>query len=114
MLKIVVLPAPFGPMRPLMSPSGIWNDALLTARRPRKDFEMFRTSRSAMVLSRNEEKHDGNDRDDPEQRVDEQQVDPDVAFAAARDPCFVQRLERRVPRPAERCDKDAGAPVCDV
>src|SRR5215470_10942158 len=44
MLKIVVLPAPFGPMRPLMSPSGTANDASRTARSPRKDFEIFLTS----------------------------------------------------------------------
>src|SRR5215813_3379089 len=44
MLKIVVLPAPFGPIRPLMSPSGMANDASRTARSPRKDFEIFLTS----------------------------------------------------------------------
>src|SRR3954471_8663700 len=49
MLKMVVLPAPFGPMRPLMSPSGSSNDAAFTARRPRNDFEIARTSSSAMA-----------------------------------------------------------------
>src|SRR5438552_3914012 len=44
MLKMVVLPAPFGPMRPLMSPSGTSNDASCTARRPRNDFDTLRTS----------------------------------------------------------------------
>src|SRR6185503_11497805 len=43
-LKIVVLPAPFGPIRPLMSPSGTVNEASRTARRPRNAFEMFFTS----------------------------------------------------------------------
>src|SRR3954468_11186144 len=49
MLKMVVLPAPFGPMRPLMSPSGSSNDAAFTARRPRNDFEIARTSSSAIA-----------------------------------------------------------------
>src|SRR5262245_22029517 len=44
MLKIVVLPAPFGPIRPLMSPSGTANEASRTARRPRNDLAMFATS----------------------------------------------------------------------
>src|SRR5689334_17595522 len=44
MLKMVVLPAPFGPIRPLMSPAGTVNDASRTARSPRNDFEMFLTS----------------------------------------------------------------------
>src|ERR1044071_5845954 len=51
MLKMVVLPAPFGPIRPFMSPSAISNDALLTARRPRNDFEIERTSSRAMFFS---------------------------------------------------------------
>src|ERR1051325_38901 len=80
---MVVLPAPLGPISPLTSPSAISNDALLTARRPRNDLEMQRTSSSAIgPLAREEldERHDGQD---PEQRVDEQQVDADVALAAA-------------------------------
>src|SRR5256885_16377379 len=51
MLKMVVLPAPFGPITPLMSPSGISNDASCTARRPRKDLLTARTSRSALIAA---------------------------------------------------------------
>src|SRR3546814_5806843 len=47
MLKQVVLPAPFGPIRLTMPPSGTARLALVTARRPRKLFEMpSTTSRS--------------------------------------------------------------------
>src|SRR5579859_1164454 len=83
MLKMVVLPAPFGPIRPLMSPSGMANDASCTARRPRNDFEMPRTSSSAMRRLPADELDDSDDGEDPEKRRDEQQVDADVAFAAA-------------------------------
>src|SRR4051794_25890241 len=44
MLKIVVLPAPLGPISPLISPSGTANDASRTARRPRNAFEIVFTS----------------------------------------------------------------------
>jgi hypothetical protein len=36
MLKQVVLPAPFGPMRPTISPSSIWKERSSTAVRPPK------------------------------------------------------------------------------
>src|SRR3954471_23175146 len=52
MLKIVVLPAPFGPIRPLISPSGTVNEASRTARSPRNDFEMFFTSSIEFQLPR--------------------------------------------------------------
>src|SRR6187402_170976 len=53
MLKMVVLPAPFGPIRPLMLPAGTSNDASLTARSPRKDFETWRTSSTDLQPLRN-------------------------------------------------------------
>src|SRR5690348_2627662 len=100
MLKIVVLPAPFGPIRPLMSPSGISNEAALTARRPRKDLERARASSSAMGSP--EKRHHGHYGDDPQHGVDDEQVDADVALAAAGDAQPVQRLEGRIAGPAER------------
>src|ERR1051326_3694932 len=50
-LKMVVLPAPFGPMRPYRSPE--FSDILrfLTATRPPKRLVQFRTSRIAMPPS---------------------------------------------------------------
>src|ERR1044071_5769908 len=51
-LKIVVLPAPFGPISPLIPPSGTANDASRTARKPRNDFEMFFTSSIQLQPSR--------------------------------------------------------------
>src|SRR5258706_5329842 len=48
MLKMVVLPAPLGPISALMLPSGISNEASCTARRPRNDLPMPRASRSAI------------------------------------------------------------------
>src|SRR6266581_2406257 len=54
MLKMVVLPAPFGPIRALMPPSGTSKDASETALRPRKDLERFRTSSMQLQLFRNE------------------------------------------------------------
>src|SRR5690348_10951494 len=109
MLKMVVLPAPFGPIRPLMSPSGTAKEALLTARRPRNDLEMPRTSSSATRPPGKEEQRDRHERDDPQQRIDEEQVDADVALAAAGDARLVERLEHRVAGPAERGDENAGS-----
>src|SRR5436305_15322076 len=40
-LKMVVLPAPFGPIRPMISPSSIVRSAPATARRLPKVFETF-------------------------------------------------------------------------
>src|SRR5512134_2199555 len=40
----MVLPAPLGPIRPTILPSGTAKLTSWTARSPRKDFEMFRTS----------------------------------------------------------------------
>src|SRR5512134_1894016 len=50
MLNVVVLPAPFGPIRPTMAPSATSNETPVTARRPRKDLETSRTSRCATAL----------------------------------------------------------------
>ena len=50
MLKVVVLPAPFGPIRPTIVPSPTSNDTPATARKPRNAFETSRTSSSAMVF----------------------------------------------------------------
>src|SRR5690349_8198618 len=83
MLKMVVLPAPLGPIRPLMSPAAISNDALFTARRPRNDLEMPRASSSVIGPRAREELDERHEGQDPEQRIDEQQVDADVALAAA-------------------------------
>src|SRR3954454_8483214 len=44
MLKVVVLPAPLGPISPLISPSGTANEASRTARKPRNAFEIAFTS----------------------------------------------------------------------
>src|SRR5262245_43603041 len=41
MLKMVVFPAPLGPIRAMMPPAGMSNDAPDTAFRPRNDLEMF-------------------------------------------------------------------------
>src|SRR3954470_12989048 len=111
MLKMVVLPAPFGPIRPLMSPSGISNDASCTARRPRNDLLMPRTSSSATAFPSHQQRYDGCDRDDPERRINDEQVDADVAIAAAGDLRLVQRLERRVKGPGDRRDERWDAPV---
>src|SRR5438552_11927960 len=116
MLKMVVLPAPFGPMRPLMSPSGISNEALLTARRPRNDLLMPRTSSRGIgafhaAAPRKEEQYQRHDRDDPQQGVDEQQVDANVAIAAARNAGVVQDLEDRVGGPAKRGDQHGDATI---
>src|SRR5512136_690365 len=48
-LKIVVLPEPFGPMRPKISPFSTWKVTSFTARSPPKAFTNFFSSRSAMV-----------------------------------------------------------------
>src|SRR5512135_689886 len=47
MLKIVVFPAPFGPISAISPPSETSNEAPDTARRPRKDFDSARTASSA-------------------------------------------------------------------
>src|SRR5688500_16089655 len=52
-LKMVVLPAPLGPISPLMLPSGISKEASCTARRPRKDFETCLTSSMDFQLPSN-------------------------------------------------------------
>ena len=51
MLKIVVLPAPFGPISALMLPSGISNEASDTAFRPRKDLLMLLNDEKAHSFS---------------------------------------------------------------
>src|SRR5512139_2379073 len=48
-LKMVVLPDPFGPMRPKISPFSTWKVTSFTARSPPKAFTNFFSSRSAMV-----------------------------------------------------------------
>src|SRR6266496_5623648 len=116
MLKMVVLPAPFGPIRPLMSPSGISNEAACTARRPRNDLLIARTSSSGIgafyaAARRKEEQYQRHDRDDPQQGVDEQQVDANVAVAAARNAGMVQDLEDRVTGPAKRGDQHSDATI---
>src|SRR3954470_11677026 len=99
MLKMVVLPAPFGPMRPLMSPSGTSNEAAFTARRPRKDLEIARASSSAIGPLSAKELNDCDDGEDPKERRDEQQVDANVAFAAAQHTRLHQRFVDRVAEP---------------
>src|SRR5688500_2371395 len=106
MLKMVVLPAPLGPMRPLMSPSGTSNEALFTARRPRNDFVMPRASSSAIGPLSAHELHERDDGEDPEQRRDQQQVDADVALAAAEHARLHQRFVDRVAEPEQRSDAD--------
>src|SRR5262245_52828975 len=68
MLKIVVLPAPFGPIRPLMLPCGTSKVASRTACSPRKDLEAWRTSSMELQLSR----HGGPDAVRKEHDHDEQ------------------------------------------
>src|SRR5688572_19819724 len=51
MLKIVVLPAPLGPIRATIEPSGTEKLASCTARRPRNDFEMLLASSIELELS---------------------------------------------------------------
>src|SRR5438132_13305306 len=108
MLKMVVLPAPFGPIRPLMSPSGISNDALFTARRPRKDLEIPRTSSSGIGALLPEKLHDGDDRRDPDERDHQQQVDADVAIAGAEDARLHQRFVEGVRAPQQPGDERRG------
>src|SRR5438105_1942850 len=105
MLKMVVLPAPLGPMRPLMSPSGISNEALFTARRPRNDLLMPRTSSSAIRALLPEKLHEGDDRGDPEKWDHQQQIDADVAIAGTQNACLHQRLVQRVAGPQQRGDQ---------
>src|SRR5688572_11477158 len=50
-LKMVVLPAPFGPIRALMLPRGISKEASRTARSPRNDLEMYLTSSIKLELA---------------------------------------------------------------
>ena len=51
------------------------------------------------------------ERDDPQQGVDEQQIDANVAVAAARNAGVVQDLEDRVGGPAERSDQHCDATI---
>src|SRR3990172_5201245 len=48
-LKIVVSPAPFGPISPTIAPSATSNDAPTTARRPRNDFETSWTTSNVIA-----------------------------------------------------------------
>src|SRR3990172_4520414 len=48
-LKIVVFPAPFGPISPTIAPSATSNDAPTTARRPRNDFETSWTTSNVIA-----------------------------------------------------------------
>src|SRR5688572_17104686 len=50
-LKMVVLPAPLGPISPLMLPSGTSKEASRTARSPRKDFDTCFTSSMDLQFS---------------------------------------------------------------
>src|SRR4029078_13392704 len=108
MLKMVVLPAPFGPMSPLMSPSGNSNEAPFTARRTRNDFDIARTS-SRAIAPPPDELHDARDGEDPEQRRDQQQVDANVAFAAAQHARLHERFVDGLPEP-EHCRQQRQAP----
>src|SRR3954464_2144763 len=54
MLKIVLLPEPFGPIRPRISPCSTLNDTLLTAVKPPKRFTRpFTTSTAVPPRSQN-------------------------------------------------------------
>src|SRR5579871_529470 len=112
MLKMVVLPAPFGPMRALMLPSGISNETSRTACRPRKDFATLRTSSSAIgtpLSSFHDELDERHDRDDEEQGIEGEEIDADVALAAAEHARLHERLVDRVHRPEDRRDQGEGA-----
>src|SRR5882757_1282248 len=50
MLKIVLLPEPFGPIRPTISPCSTLNDTLLTAVKPPKRFTNPLTTSTAGTL----------------------------------------------------------------
>src|SRR6267142_2305796 len=104
MLKMVVLPAPFGPIRALMLPAEMSNDASCTARRPRNDLPMARTSSSAIggSLLAGQEFDDRGDRDQEQRGVEHEQVDADVAFAAAQHPELHEELVARIKRPEHR------------
>ena len=49
MLKIVLLPEPFGPIRPRISPCSTLNDTLLTAVKPPKRFTNPLTTSTALL-----------------------------------------------------------------
>src|SRR3954468_4211764 len=104
MLKIVVLPAPFGPIRALIAPSGISKEASCTARRPRNDLPTPRTSSSAIghLPLAYQELDDACERDEKERRIKHQEVDADIAFAAAEHPVFHEELVAAVDRPEDR------------
>jgi hypothetical protein len=50
-LKSVVLPAPFGPMSPMIIPSSIEKETSELAARPPKNFETCRMSRMVAAMS---------------------------------------------------------------
>src|SRR5690606_1269503 len=50
-LKVVVLPAPLGPIRPRISPSSTWNDRSATAAKPPKKRLRSSTRRSSRVVA---------------------------------------------------------------
>src|SRR3954466_15160469 len=50
-LKIVLLPEPFGPIRPRISPRSTLNDTLLTAVKPPNRFVIPSTTSTAVPLS---------------------------------------------------------------
>src|SRR6478735_4548484 len=52
MLKIVLLPEPFGPIRPRISPFSTLNDTLLTARKPPNRLTRLSTTSTAIPSAR--------------------------------------------------------------
>src|SRR5258706_237617 len=118
MLKMVVLPAPFGPMRALMLPSGISNDASCTARRPRNDLPMPRTSRSAigrlLLFPAYDELGERGDGNHEQGRIQHEEVGADVAIAGAQYAPLHQVLVDGVEHPEPRGEAGEGAALPEI
>src|SRR4051794_39212233 len=97
-------------MSPTISPSGTASDASCTARRPRNDLLTPVSSRRAIgtPFSPESELDERDERYDGQKRIERDQVDADIAFAAAQHPRSHERFIDGVERPKDGGDQREG------